>query len=215
MKRSIVAAVVGLGLVLASSTQVEAQLTNFPVYAVPSANGNPSSIIAAAYGRGLNEFSGEQNAFALAYTRTGIGDRVGVSIGAGMITYDPDSEFTFGGNVGFDLLGPDANVQIGLQAGVGYISPAEDFSTTSVPFGVAVKGMEAGGSANFGWWFMPRLQYTRVSVLGTSDGTTDFGASAGGSIGMSSGFGIHAAVDLLAADENIWHGSVGLFYNIG
>lgn len=215
MKRSIVAAVAALGLVFATSDQVAAQLTNFPVYAVPSANGNPSSFLSVAYGRGLNDWSGKQNAFGVAYGRTGMGDRVGVVIGAAMVNYDPDAKYTFGGNVGVDLLGADADVQIGVQGGVGYISLADEFSTTSVPIGVAVKGMEAGASANFGWWFMPRLQYTRVSVLGTSGSETDFGASAGASVAMPSGFGIHAAVDMLAAGENIWHGSVGLFYNIG
>ena len=215
MKRSIVSAVAVLGLLIASSSAVEAQLTNFPVYAVPSANGAPSSFLSASFGRGLNDWSGKQNAFGLAYGRTGIGDRIGVTIGAAMVNYDPDAKYTFGGNVGVDMLGADADVQIGVQGGIGYISLADEVSTLSVPIGVAVKGTEAGDSANFGWWFMPRLQYTRASVLGFTGSDTDFGASAGGSVSLPSGFGIHAAVDLLAAGENVWHGGIGVHYIIG
>jgi len=214
MKRSFLVGFLGLGLIVASMTDAQAQLTNSPTYAVPSSFGTPASIFAASYGRGLNDISGKQNAFGLAYGRTGIADRVGVVIGANMVTYDPDSKYSFGGNVGVDLLGADADVQIGVQAGVGYISLADEVSSTNVPIGVAVKGMEAGESANFGWWFMPRLQYTRASAFGFTGSNTDFGASGGASVTMSSGFGIHAAVDLLAADESVWHGGIGVHYVI-
>jgi len=210
MKRSIVAMV--LGLVLATASAVEAQLTNFPVYATPSANGNPSSWISVDYGRGLNDWSGKQNAFGVAVGRSGLGDRVNVDVGVGMVTYDPDSKYTFGGNLGIDLLGADADVQIGVQGGLGYISPADDFSTLSVPIGVAVKGTEG---ENLGWWFMPRLNYTRAKAFGITGSSTDFGASAGGSFTSAGGFGIHFAVDMLAASENIWHGGVGVHYMIG
>ena len=40
----------------------------------------------------------------------------------------------------------------------------------------------------------------------------DFGASGGASITMSSGFGINAAIDLLAASESIWTGGIGVHY---
>jgi hypothetical protein len=212
MKRSIIAGVLGLGLVLASSTAVEAQLTNFPVYAVPSANGMPSSFLSVDFGRGLNEFSGEQNAFGVAYGRTGIADRVGINIGAAMVNYDPDAKYTFGGNVGFDLLAPDSDVQIGIQGGVGYISLADDVSSTTVPVGVAVKGTEG---ESLGWWFMPRLNYSRASAFGVSGSSTDFGASAGASFTSAGGFGVHGAIDLLAAGENIWHFGLGAHYVIG
>jgi len=214
MKRSLLVGFLGLGLMVASSTDAQAQLTNMPTYAVPSSFGMPASFFSVDYGRGLNETSGKQNAFGVAYGRTGIADRVGIVIGADMVTYDPDSKYSFGGNVGFDLLGSDADVQIGIQGGVGYISLADEVSSTNVPIGVAVQGQEAGDSANFGWWFMPRLQYTRASAFGFTDSNTDFGASGGVGITMSSGLGIHVAVDLLAADESIWGGGVGVHYVI-
>jgi hypothetical protein len=213
MKRSIVG-LLGLGMLLVSATAADAQLTNFPTYAVPSSFGMPTTFLSVDFGRGLNELSGKQNAFGVALGRSGMGDRVNVVVGAGMITYDPDSKYTFGGDVGIDLLAADSDVQIGVQAGVGYISIADGYSTTTVPIGVAVKGSQAGESANFGWWFMPRLQYTRASFSGLSDSSSDFGASAGASISMSSGFGIHAAIDLLAADNNVWGGGIGAHYAI-
>lgn len=214
MNRSAFAAVVGLGMMFLSSTAIEAQIHNFPNYAVPSAFGAPSSLIGATYGRGLNTFSGEQNAFGIFAGRTGISDRVGVVVGGGMIDLDPDSKFAFGGAIGVDVLGAEAETQIGIQGGIGYFSPADDVSMMSFPIGVAVKGSVPGESASFGWWFMPRLDIQRASVLGFSATNTDLGASAGGSINLASGFGIHAAVDLLAASESIWFGGVGVHYTI-
>jgi len=214
MKRSFLVGFLGLGLMVASTTDAQAQLTNMPTYAVPSAYSMPSSFFSVDFGRGLNDISGKQNAFGVAYGRTGIADRVGIVIGADMITYDPDSKFSFGGNVGIDLLGPDADVQIGVQGGLGYLSLDTDYSTITVPIGVAVKGQEAGESSTFGWWFMPRLNYARYSFAGFTDSSTDFGASGGASITMSSGFGVHAAIDLLAADESVWGGGIGVHYVI-
>lgn len=215
MKRSILAAMVGFGLVLATSSSVQAQLTNFPHYAVPSAFGGPASVLSVDYGRGLNDMSGKQDAFGVAYARTGIGGRIGIGVGAGMVTYDPDSKYTFGGSVAVDMLEADSDTQIGLQGGIGYISLATDVSSINVPIGVAVKGMQAGESMNFGWWFMPRLDYTRAKAFGVTGSNTDFGASGGLSVTTPSGLGVHLAVDLLAADNSIWTGGVGVHYLIG
>jgi hypothetical protein len=175
----------------------------------------PSSVIGATYGRGLTEASGEMNAFGVFVGRTGMGDRFGVVAGVAMLPdIEPDSKYAFGGSLGVDLLGPDADTQIGIQGGIGYFSPAEDFSIMSFPIGVAVKGTQGSESTSMGWWFMPRLDIQRASALGTSSTNTELGASAGGSINMASGFGIHAAVDLLAADESIWMGGIGIHYAI-
>lgn len=214
MKRSLLVGFLGLGLMVASTTDAQAQLTNMPTYAVPSSFGMPASFFSVDFGRGLNEMSGKQNAFGVAYGRTGIADRVGIVIAADMVNYDPDAKYSFGGDVSVDLLGPDADVQIGVQGGVGYISLETDYSMINVPIGVAVKGQEAGESSTFGWWFMPRLHYARYSFGGFTDSSTDFGASGGASVTMSSGFGIHAAIDLLAADESVWGGGIGVHYVI-
>jgi len=215
MRHTIRTAMVGLGLLIASTTAVEAQLVNMPTRALPSSFGNPSSSVAAFYGRGLNDASGKQNAYGLAYARTGLGDRVNVGISGAMVDLDPDSKFTFGGNVGVDLLGGDASTQISLQGGVGYLSLADQVSTTNVPVGVAVRGRVEGG-ATLGWWFMPRLNYTRASVLGLTGSATDLGASAGLDVTTSSGFGVNAALDLLASDPDaVWLFGIGAHYVIG
>ena len=82
MKRSFLVGFLGLGLMVATTTDAQAQLTNMPTQAVPS--GAPRSIFVAGYGRGLNEMSGKQNAFMVGYARTGIADRVGTSAGGWM-----------------------------------------------------------------------------------------------------------------------------------
>jgi 3D (Asp-Asp-Asp) domain-containing protein len=43
---------------------------------------------------------------------------------------------------------------------------------------------------------------------------TDFGASGGLGFTTASGFGVHAAIDLLAADPNIWTLGAGVHYVI-
>lgn len=214
MKRSILAAMVGLGLALVSTTDAAAQLHNFPNYAVPSSFGMPSSVFSVDYGRGLNDngMFAKRNAYGVAYARTGIGERVNVAVGAGMVDLAVDNKYTFGGALGFDILDADSDTQIALQGGLGYMSIADQVSSLNIPIGVAVKGTQPGESMNFGWWFMPRLDMNRASAFGVSNTNTDIGASAGVSLTTASGFGVHVAADLLAADQSVWTGGVGLHY---
>jgi hypothetical protein len=62
---------------------------------------------------------------------------------------------------------------------------------------------------------MPRVHLSRASAEGfDSEMETDFGASGGAGFTTASGFGFHAAIDLLAATNSIWTMGAGVHYMI-
>ena len=216
MKRPATALAFGLGMVLMTAASADAQLWFFPDFAVPSAFGTPASFVAGTYGRGLNDVSGKLNAYGLIVGRTGLGERISVMAGAGLID-DVESEWTIGGSVGVDVLGADATTQLSVQGGVGWLDVdflGETITTLRFPIGVALKRRIEGESASVTPWVMPRLNISRISVLGISDTEVDFGGSAGVGVTMTSGFGLHAAIDVLAANSTVWFVGVGAHYVI-
>jgi hypothetical protein len=211
MKRIVVLA---LGLI-AVAAPVQAQLTGIVNYAVPVGGEAPATHLVGEFGRGLNEDSGKLNAFAVAAGRTGIGGRGSVFVGASMLNSDPDSQNSFGivGAVGVSQ--PASPTQISVQAGVGYMSPADDVTVWSVPVGIALARSMPQGAGSLNYWVMPRVHMTRVAVTGLdSEMETDFGASGGLGFTTASGFGVHAAIDLLAATNSIWTVGAGIHYMI-
>lgn len=199
-----------LGLA-AVAVPAEAQLWFFPDYAVPSAYGMPATFVAGTYGRGLNDASGKVDAYGAVVGRSGLGNRFTVLGGAGMVDGGGDSEYTFGGAVGVDVLPAGGSAQVTVQAGIGYMS-IDPVTFTRFPIGVALKTQIEGPTANVTPWIMPRINISRVSSGGTSASETDFGGSAGFAVTLPGGFGVHTALDLLAADENAWTLGVGLHY---
>ena len=212
MKRALL---MSLGLV-AVAVPVEGQLFNFPVYATPS--GAPATFVAGTYGRGLNEDSGEFDAFGGAVGRTGIGGRTTVVAGFGYVDFPTEAEWTFGGNVGVDMLQPDGSAQVTIQGGIGYLGVdvgGETLTTLHFPIGLAIKGNMSGPSADVAPWIMPRLSIVQVSYLDESETETEFGVSGGVSVTLPSGFGAHTAIDLLNTDPSLWTLGVGVHYRIG
>jgi hypothetical protein len=210
MKRSLLLA---LGL-LAAPSMVSAQLHGIPNYAVPSAFGTPATFIAATYGRGMNDASGKLDTYGAVVGRSGLGGRFTAFAGGAMIDA-AESEWTFGGAVGADLMQAASATQVSVQVGLGHLS--EDFAgntwtTLNIPIGVALKRNIPGPTATVTPWVMPRLNVMRMSYAGNSETETDFGASAGFSVTLPGGFGAHSALDLLAADENVWQLGVGIHY---
>ena len=206
MKRSLV---LTLGLAMLAAVPVQAQLTNFPVYAAPS--GGPATYLGLTYGRGMNDASGKLDAYGAFVGRSGVGGRASIFAGLGMLDIDPESEWTFGGGVGVDVLPAGGSAQVSIQGGVGYFSPGTATLLT-FPIGVALKGNIEGPTATVAPWVMPRLHISRVSN-GTSATETDFGVSGGFAVTLPSGFGIHTALDLTAVDpSNVWLLGVGLHY---
>ncbi len=201
---------------LVVATPVAGQVPFLPDYALPSAEGSPSTFVAATYGRGLNDASAKMNAFALTVGRTT--DRVAFSGGAGRIESGLN-EWALGGSVGVDLIGrEDTPVQLTLQGGVGWMSMdvlGETLTTLRFPIGVALKGRPTGSSVRITPWVMPRINIARASIGGISGTSTDFGVSGGLGITAPGGFGIQLAADVLAVGNNPFMFSVGSHYVIG
>ena len=142
-------------------------------------------------------------------------DRVTVAVGVGWLNLAPDSEITFGGGVGVDVLDGAATTQVSVQAGVGYVG-MDPITSLRFPIGVAIKRRIETGSANVTPWVMPRLDISRTSN-GSSNTETNLGASGGVGITMPGGFGIHAALDFLRASvggftSDVWTGGIGAHY---
>lgn len=200
MKRRATVAVLGLSLFGLSTAPVSGQLFNFPDYALLSADAAPSTFVSGSYGRGLNENSGKLNAVSAMVGRSqGAFSFAG---GFGYIDNPLDSEWTLGGSASYDLLGASAPAQLALQAGLGWIKLStggltDDITMLRLPLGLAVKGNLSSSSAKITPWVMPRLNIVRASAGGASTTETDLGASAGIAVSMPSGFGVHAAFDVL------------------
>ena len=221
MKRRATVVALALGLLGLTTAPVSGQMFYFPDYAIPSAGGSASTFVAGAYGRGLNDNSGKLNAVSASVGRSGSG----VSFVGGFGFIDGgiagDNEWTLGGTAGYDLLSGSAPAQLSLQAGLGWMQLSgggviPDITMLRFPVGVAIKGNIQSASATVTPWAMPRLNILRASADGASNTQTDFGGSAGVTVTMTSGFGIHAAIDYLAIEnaEQVMFG-VGAHYMLG
>jgi hypothetical protein len=217
MNRLATALGIGFAFALIGAAPADAQLWFFPNYSSPSGYGASETYVAASYGRGLNETSGQLNAFGAAVSRTGVGGRATLSIGAGFVNDQLADELTLGGSAAVDVLPESSATRLSIQAGIGWIAPDigdESLTSLSFPIGVALSQTFQSGSNSIRPWVMPRVNITRVSYAGASDSAVDLGASAGVSLTTTSGFGFHAALDLLAADSRLWQGGAGIHYMI-
>jgi hypothetical protein len=200
---------------IATATPAQAQLAGIVNYAVPVGGEMPATHLVGEFGRGLNEDSGKLNAFAVAAGRTGVGGRGSVFLGASMLDAPVESEYSFGGVFAVGVSQPTSPTQISVQAGIGYMSPADGVTLWSVPVGVALQGSSAQRSGSLNYWVMPRVHMSRLAVDGfDSEMETDFGASGGAGFTTASGFGFHAAIDLLAQDPSIFTLGAGVHYVI-
>lgn len=201
MKRRATVAVLGLSLFGLTTAPVSGQLFNFPDYALLSADGAPSTFVAGSYGRGLNDNSGKLNAVSAMVGRSA--GALSFAGGFGYVDSPLESEWTLGGSASYDLLDSSAPAQLALQTGLGWIKlptggvTTDDITMLRIPVGLAVKGNMSSSSAKITPWVMPRLNIVRASAGGASSTETDLGASAGIAISMPSGFGVHAAFDVL------------------
>lgn len=187
----------GLGLLLfGGALPASGQMWYFPDYAVPSAAGAPATFIAASYGRGLNDDSGKLDAYGAVIGRTG--ETVSVLGGVGLVSGFADDEVTFGGAVGVDVVEGES-ATVALQGGIGWMSPG-DVTVLRFPIGIAIKGMVETPEAQILPWAMPRVNIGRASAGGSSETTTDLGASAGVTFNFPGGFGVHTALDVLFGD---------------
>jgi hypothetical protein len=197
-----------------SAAPVAGQLWGFPDYSVPSAQDGAASYLTATYGRGLNDLSGKLDAFGAVFSRAT--DPVSFSAGLGYVKgpAGADGEITVGGAISADVAPVGTAGRLSIQGGVGWM----DAGSTQLrfPIGVALKGHIESTSSTVSPWIMPRLDITRVSVLGISATETDFGASGGVLLAMNSGFGVHTALDVAFRNGGkVWSVGVGAHYQLG
>lgn len=212
MKRRFAGPLMALGLVFFLAAPGSAQMWGFPDYMVPQMRGAPQSWVAGSYARGLNDASGELNAFGAAYGRTG--ESASFQLGFGVLSGEGDSEATLGGAVGIPL-SQGESFDVAVQGGLGWFSSG-DFTFIRVPIGVSFSGgstTESGAAVVP--WAMPRLNIARISFSGESDTETDLGISGGVNMTFPSGFGFHAALDILLAGEDPLHLGFGVQYLLG
>jgi hypothetical protein len=212
MKRTLRSLALGLTTALFLAPSLAAQTWCFPDFALPSSTGDPATWIAATYGRGLNEASGEVDAFGAAIGRTA--ERVTLMGAFGYLS-DGEDEYTAGASMSVDLNTGDGP-RLSAQVGVGWLDFdffGETLTLWRFPVGPAVKGNLGPETTAVMPWVMPRLNISHATGGGESDTETDFGASGGVSITMENGFGVHGALDALFAEgDTVWQLGVGSYF---
>lgn len=214
MTHRVIGIALGVGLVCGTASPTEAQLWFFPDYALPSANGTPTTWIATSYGRGLNV--GEVDAISAVLGKAT--ESVTFAGGLGLTLGDVD-ELTIGGGLGVDVTQTES-MTLSIQGGLGWISLdnpfGESITMLRLPVGAAFKWGVETTEAMITPWVMPRLNIVRVSGSGLSDTQTDLGASGGASFNFPNGFGVDAALDVVIGDgEDPWTFGIGGHYIIG
>lgn len=111
--------------------------------------------------------------------------------------------------------GPLVPLAVTLQAGAGYASPefacvppgACDINTWRFPVGLGVAFTIPNPALAIKPWVAPRIDITRTSVDGVAETESEFGISGGIELNTITGFGLHAAYDLVNREG----GSPGIF----
>ena len=213
MKRRSTTIFLGLLFVLVTAAPVEAQLWFFPDFALPSAGDTPSNWVSGTWGRGLNEASGEADAFGASLGRaTGRFSFMGAF---GYATEDSEGEFTLGGAAAFSLKSGNG-INVAVQGGAGWIDFDEGTSTLKAyrfPIGLSLKEEIQGERSKLTPWLMPRLDISHLTYSEESETETNFGVSGGASWTWESGFGIHTALDaLFVEDDSLFKFGLGLHW---
>jgi opacity protein-like surface antigen len=184
-----------------TSAGAAAQLNSLPVFVSPK--GGTGLTLAVDYGRGLNDASGQNTAWA---ARATIG-LTALTVGAGIGTVNPqvsfsdrDAELQYMGNAALRIFGgPLVPVAVNIHAGLGFlqreVGTGVDRRVYNVPVGVAAALNVPTPGFSIEPWIAPRFQVTRHEQGGDSDHQTGFGLSAGVNVGFANGLGIHGAVD--------------------
>ena len=172
------------------------QVSNQPVYLSPKHGMGLS--LAFDYGRGINDDSGELNAYGGRVTLglpfvtvSAAASSVNLGSGAG-------SEFSWGANLSINIISaPLVPVGLSIFAGYGRISVAGT-AQRNYPIGAAISVKPPTPGIGIEVWAAPRVDIR--NSLGIT--ATNFGISGGLNLDLPIGFGIHGAVDYIAG-ENI------------
>lgn len=101
-------------------------------------------------------------------------------------------------------------VSLQIQAGARY---GIDSEALAVPAGVVVGFNVPSPALSVEPWVFPQVRYSRVDIAGTTFSDTDFGVTAGLSVGLPGGLGGHVALDYDNAGES-FAASLGVHYRI-
>jgi hypothetical protein len=215
MKRGPGSLVLGLAMALFMAQPLAAQAWFFPDFALPSSSGEPSTWLAATYGRGINDASGKADAFGFSIGKTD--ERVSFMGSFGYVSED-DEEYTAGASLSVDL-NTGEGPRFAAQIGVGWIDFDffdEKITFWRIPIGLAVKGSLGSGTTAVTPWVMPRVNIAYATGAGDSETETDFGASGGLSITTANGLGFHTALDaLFVEDDRVFQLGLGVHYVLG
>lgn len=191
-----------LAAALMIATPAMGQLINFPVLALAPGDADGTTVIGAAFARGLNDNSGKQSAFGAGFAR-GM-ERVSFGAAGGYVATDFD-ELTLAARIAVHLLS-DSPVQVSLQSGIGWMDSGA--TLLNFPIGLAIQSNNDGPGRV---WVMPRLNVMRISSGGVSNTDSKIGASAGGSYTAEGGIGFNVALDFQRVDNGLEDVSAVLF----
>lgn len=183
-------------LLAAMAAPAWAQLNGMPVFFSPK--GGTGLILYGDFGKGLNEESGKNTAWA-ARGVAGIGP---VSVGGAVGTVNPEiagqrqSTFQWMAMAAFRLLGGGPlPLAVNVQAGYGRLTASDTTAEVSVPVGLGVSLNAPTPGLSLEVWAAPRFTVRRVTVNDATESQTGFGLSAGVNAGLSSGLGGYIAID--------------------
>lgn len=182
----------------AFSQPAKAQLNGLPVYFNP--RGGSGLMIAADYGRGMNDESGESNTFA-GRASLGIGPfSIGGGVGASDVggTSGEDYAIQYMGNAALRIFGGGLlPVSLSLQAGFG-VQDISDLSSKfiTVPVGLGLGINIPTPGFSFDPWIAGRYTLHR-SEIGTMESFDQkaWGLSMGADLNFLMGLGLHISAD--------------------
>jgi hypothetical protein len=190
--------VLGTVLIAPSAT---AQLAGNPVYAALPSVG---ITLSGDYGRGLVTDESSKTDYFGGRLDLGLS---ALSIWVGGGAYDSkvagaDMEIAFGGGVAAFLLGARSSpVILSVQAGGGTVPCGTDCTTINAFAGPVLKANTGSAVDIVHPWIMPRVHVTRFSMSDASVNQVGFGGSAGFSIDLPFGLGLHGAIDFTVFEE--------------
>jgi hypothetical protein len=198
----------GLSLTVTSAA---AQLNSIPVYFNPK--GGTGLMVAADFGRGVNDDSGQNTAFG-ARAALGIGS---FTLGAGIASANPlvgterQTELQYMANAALRVFGGGlVPISVSLQVGVGVLkvdgsdTGASDADLITVPLGVGVGFSIPTPGFSVEPWIAPRYTINKNEIESIpSFNQGGLGLSAGVNLGFIMGLGLHVAADWQSLPEKM------------
>lgn len=203
-------------LLAGMTTQASAQFDLAPrLNLVLEVDAESVSQVDATFGTGLNNASGKTNILALSYE--GLGSGLSYALRAGYLLSGVN-DLTLGGSVSAPIKQSDGSavsIQLGLSW-YGFDAGITSINTFSFPFGLGLQKSVDSGEADITLWAFPNIQFSLASGGGTTNTSTNFGASAGVKFGLESNWALHAETgytNTSGGDPILF--SVGAAYELG